>query len=93
MLWARIAMIGATRKEKTLLEQLSKRHKSFFKIIGEALSKDEDYSQTNIVNPALGTEVLRRQVESEKQEKAEIQILVEECRKIGIAEWRIKLVI
>ena len=86
-----VAKIGLTPEQKKALELLCKKHKSFFKAMGEMVSKDEDFTRANMMSPALGTEVLRRQIESEKKEKAEIQQLIDQCRKLGIAEWRIKL--
>jgi len=87
-----IAKVGLTPEQKEALELLAKKHKSLLQMIAENLSKDEDFTRANMINPALGLEVLRQQVESEKREKAEIQQLINQCRKLGIAEWRIKLV-
>jgi hypothetical protein len=86
-----VARIGLTPEQKEVLKLLAEKHKSFFRVMGEMLSKDEDFAQANMMSPALGTEVLRRQVEAEKREEAEIQQLIDQCRKLGIAEWRVKL--
>ena len=91
-LFGLVARIGLSPKQKEVLGSLAKKHKSFFRVMGGMLWKDEDFAQANMMSPALGTEVLRRQVESEKREKEEIQQLINQCRKLGIAEWRIKLV-
>ena len=87
-LFGLVARIGLSPKQKEVLGLLAERRKSFFRVMGE-LSKDEDFTRANMMSPALGTEVLRRQVESEKREKEEIQQLINQCRRLGIAEWRI----
>ena len=87
-----LAFTRLISQQKIVLKELANKRKSFFRTIGESFSDDEDFLQANMMSPAFGTEVLRRQVENERKEKDEIQQLIEKCKEAGISEWRINLV-
>lgn len=46
-----------------------------------------------MISPALGTEVLSRQVAAERDEEEKRERLTAACHAAGISEWRIKAVL
>lgn len=87
-----IASSGLTAEQKLILKRLASKKVGFLRELGRAISKDEDFSQADMMSSALGTEVLRRQVEKEREEKREIESLKEQALQQGISKWRINLV-
>jgi len=87
-----IAMIGLDSEQRELLVKLSGHRISFLREIARELSENEDYSQAQMRSSAEGYAVLSAQDEVSKWRKAEIEKLIDACRKTGIAKWRIWLV-
>ncbi|TRZ78614.1 hypothetical protein D4R87_00240 [bacterium] len=86
-----VAKVGLSPKQRRLIDKLAERYESIFRGIARIHSDDEDYLQANMMSPALGLQVLERQVSRERREKTEREEIVKKCREAGIAEWRIKL--
>lgn len=87
-----IAMKGLTVEQKKLLAELAECHVSGLQAISQSLSDDEDIMRAGMISSSLGTEVVTKKLEEEKERKKKIKDLTQKCREMGIKEWRIKLV-
>lgn len=86
-----LAMAGLKSEQKGLLTELSRYRMPLLHRIAQELSDNEDYFQTQR-SSAEGYAVLSVKERIRKLRKADIEKLINACRKVNIAEWRIRLV-
>lgn len=87
-----MAIKGLPQEQKSILKQIVEKQTAL-KSVGRRISDDEDYTRANMQSIALGTEILRMQVDRERKEKAEIKRLISEAREAGVPEKRIRMAV
>ncbi len=87
-----IAMTGLKSEQKGLLMELSRYRVLFLSKIAQELSDDEDYGQAQMRSSAEGYAVLFVKERIRELREADIEKLISDCHKAGIAKWQIRLV-